>query len=141
MKHNKKENEISLLCEIASTVSDNISDIESILNGNKQTNFLYTDTLYFDLLQTTDKNYFTPVDREDIFVLACHIQNLNDEINMLKNSIENNRFFSNEKIRFLFNRFNSCISMLRELEKIPKCNGITQLYLNFSKDNIRQYIF
>lgn len=137
MKNSKKQNEISVLCEMASTVADNISKLQSVLNSNSTTEFSFTDTLFFDLLQTTEKNYFSAVEREDIFILGCHIQNMNDEIRLITERIAEDFFFNKDKLKttlkYIAILLSDCVTMLRELEKIPKCNGMTQLYFNFRK--------
>ncbi len=124
---------------MASTVSDNIANLESDLNGNNATDFLFTDTLFFDLLQTTEKNYFSAIEREDIFLLACHIQNMNDEIRHIKERNSGDFFFNADKlkktVKHIKKQLSECITMLHELEKMPKCNGMTQLYLNFRKNS------
>lgn len=135
MKKNKKQNEITTLCSMASIISDNISALESVFSKNNHTLYLYTDTLFFELLQTTDKSYFTSIEKEDIFLIACNIQNLNDEIRLLKETINTDYFSNTEKLKRQINQlkdlFDYCSIMLRDLENLQKRNDMTIHYQNF----------
>ncbi|MBO5935097.1 MAG: hypothetical protein J6Q94_06375 [Clostridia bacterium] len=135
MKKHYKTDYFEKLCNISKICNENFSYVYKILASQEippEKIFLKSKDIVIEINECLEKDYFTPFEREDIFIISKKLDILNDYLYLLFIFLSENNFFS-----FTKNTINQ-IEHLSDLSTI-----IHEIFISLSvsqKNNLSKHI-
>lgn len=100
MKKHYKTDYLKKLCQLSKICNDNFSYVYKILTSQQfpaEKMFQKSKNIITEIKENLNKDYFTPFEREDIFIISRKLHNLNEYSYFIFKFLSDNRFFSSPK--------------------------------------------